>query len=52
MLKEEFLPLRWRDPDGVCAAGADGAAGGWVELLVETDFDGSEVVVATAEGEG
>ena len=43
--------LRWRDADGVGAAGADGAAWGWLELFVEADFDGGEVVVAAAEGE-
>ena len=42
--------MRWRNPNGVGAAGADRAAGGGVELLVETYFNCSEVVVAAAEG--
>jgi len=40
--------LRRRDADGVGAAGADGAAGGGLEVFVETDFDGGEIVVAAA----
>ena len=43
--------LRRRNANGVGAAGADGAAWGWLELFVEADFDGGEVVVAAAEGE-
>jgi|SRR5579871_4746874 len=46
----ERLLWGW-DADGVGSAGADGAAGGGVEAFVEADFDGCEVVVATAQGE-
>ena len=46
------LTKLWRwDADGVGSAGADGAAVGGVEGLVQTDFDGGEVVVAAAEGQ-
>ena len=42
----------WRgDADGVGAAGADGAAGDGLGLLVHADFDGGEVVVATTYGD-
>jgi hypothetical protein len=43
--------LGWGYADGVGAAGADGAAWGGLGALVEADFDGGEVVVATADGE-
>ena len=42
---------RWRDADGVGAAGADGAAGDGVQSLIEADFDGGEVVVSATHGE-
>jgi hypothetical protein len=44
--------LRRRDFDGVGSAGANGAAGGWVEGLIEADFYGGEEVVAAGEGQG
>ena len=43
--------LGWGDADGVGSAGSDGSAGGGVELFVEADFYGGEVVVAAGEGE-
>ena len=43
--------LRGWDANSVCPAGADGAAGSGLAGLVQTDFDGGEVVVAAAEGE-
>jgi len=42
------LSLRWRDANGVGAAGADGAARGGLAALVKAYLDGGEVVVAAA----
>ena len=43
--------LRWRDADGVGAAGTDGAAACRLKGLAEADFDRGEVVAAATEGE-
>lgn len=41
----------WRDADGIGAAGANLPAGDRAKVFAEADFNGSQIVIAAAEGE-